>query len=128
MFLAMTQREIQFGNECCFSSIVFPDQILFSHLTSSVYCCYNSRTVQNILLRHGWTQHADFLFGSPISKNYLKSGPKHFTVEAFEEDVMPHRHKEIMKNGKYDISALHARWNRTAIQLSIVPYKPMIDV
>ena len=90
---------------------------------SIAICCYNSRTVQNVLLRHGWTQHADFLFGSPISENYLKSGPKSFTVEAFELDVMPRRHKEIMKNGKYDISALHARWNRTAIQLSIVLYK-----
>ena len=86
------------------------------------------RTVQNILMRHGWTQYADFLFGSPISETYLKSGPKRFTVEAFEKDIMmPHRHKEVMKNGKYDISALHVRWNRTAIELSIEPFKPRIE-
>ena len=82
----------------------------------------HSRTVQNVLLRHGWSQHAEFLFGSPLEKSYLKSGIKHFTVEGFEDSILPRRrHTEIMKRRKYDISALHVRWNRTAIQLSIVP-------
>ena len=59
-------------------------------------------------------------------KSYLKSGIKHFTVEGFEDSILPRRrHTEIMKRRKYDISALHVRWNRTAMQLSIVPENSM---
>ena len=78
-----------------------------------------SSTVQNILLRYGLANGAEFLL--PWSGNYLGSASMltPFTVEQMDkanQTKIPW-HRTLRKSpGGYDISCFHCKWNNTAMR------------
>ena len=79
------------------------------------------RTVQNVILRHGVSHHAEFLLDNPTTSTYdtrmQDRFSPHFKLEEDDQEKEPSHHAKIMRNGKYDIYILQSkRWNRTAVQ------------
>ena len=76
-----------------------------------------SSTVQNILLRYGLKNGAEFLL--PWVNNYLGNMLKPFTVEQMDraDQTKVPWHRTLRKSpGGYDISCFHCKWNDTAMR------------
>ena len=95
-----------------------------NNFISGLFC--TPRIVQNVILRHGVAQHAEFLVDNATTYDARlpdRTGEEfqfssHFKSEDPEitNDTFLH-HAKIMRNGRYDVAVLQSkRWNRTAVQ------------
>ena len=74
--------------------------------------------MQNIVLRYGYNNKLNFLFGREGSFTQLGDLISSFNLDYFKNIKgyeMPW-HKQLIQSNGYDICAIHMRWNKTAIR------------
>ena len=87
------------------------------NLTQIVYNLIFS-TVQNILLRYGYINKLNFVFGRQGTFTQLGDLSSNFDLKYFRNVKtyeMPW-HNHLLRTSGYDICAIHMRWNKTAVR------------
>ena len=82
-----------------------------------------------MLLRYGYNNSLNFIFGKDGSIDQLKPLSKPFTLEYFK-NINKHElpwHEMLLEEEGYDVSTVYMKWNKTAIRYYIdsVPYRSL---
>ena len=85
--------------------------------------------VQDMLLRYGYNNSLNFIFGKDGSIDQLKPLSKPFTLEYFK-NINKHElpwHEILLEEEGYDVSTVYMKWNKTAIRYYIdsIPYRSL---
>ena len=77
--------------------------------------------IQDMLLRYGYNNSLNFIFGKDGSIDQLKPLSKPFTLDYFK-NINKHElpwHEILLEEEGYDVSTVYMKWNKTAIRYYI---------